>query len=280
MNEEGMRCEISQEIGHFLPNTEFPLKFQVFSLLNINLKWEVDLYPGAWATFPQFRDLNSRVLTNSGKILKEYFYTYEDEDLKLYEFWDYFGKYNKDSTGLILGSGNGLWGEWVLPIHRNGISCHLVEGSSLIFNELTKNYKGMENTFTLHSDIISPDGEDWDFYDLGGMGDSTLNPEYMKKLSPSVFLGIPEKNPTTSLNDLLKKFHEISWIRIDLEGIDKDLILSLNEENLKNLKMIQYECLFMKEEEIEEVESFLKANNFNKKIIFDIDVVYFKESIF
>jgi FkbM family methyltransferase len=278
VDNQQIKCEVSKDVEYFFSKEEFPLKFQTLSLLDKSIKYETEIFPGMWAIFPQFRDLNARIMTKSGIVLKEYKYTYDDEDLRLYEFWDLFAKYNKDSIGLILGSGNGLWGEWVSPIHQNNIRCHLIEGSSIIFEELKENYKTYNN-FNLHNIIISSEGGDCDFYDLGEIENSTLNVEYFKTLSPSVSIGLPEKKPTISLNDFLKNHPNINWIRMDLEGIDFKLILSINEENLKNIKMVQYEHLFLTEEKLSKVDFFMMKNGFDKKIVFDIDTIYLKNNI-
>lgn len=271
-------CEINKEIELFFPKEEFPFKFQILSLLDKEIKFETKVKPGMWATFPQIRDLNAKIITNSGIVLKEYSYHYNEEDLLLYEFWDYFTTYNKDSIGLILGSGNGLWGEWVSSIHKNNIRCHLIEGSNLIFNQLKENYKFFNN-FTIHNIIISPNGEDCDFYDLGEIGDSTLDIEYFKTLSPSVSITPPEIKSTVSLNYFLESNPKIEWIRMDLEGIDFKLILSLSKQNLKKIKMIQYEHLFLSEDKLFKVESFMEENGFDKKLVFDIDTIFLKTSI-
>lgn len=277
-DENKIRCEVSKEIEYFFPQEEFPFKFQVFSLLNKKILYEVEILPGMWATFTGYRDANAKVIGKTGTILKEYEYSYNDENLTLYEFWDYFARYNKKSIGLILGSGNGLWGEWVLPIHQNNIVCYLIEGSPSIFDELKENYKNYDN-FRLHNIIISSNGENCDFYDFGEGGNSSSNVNYLKTLTPSVSLVVPEKKSTVSLNDFLEKYPMINWIRIDLEGIDFDLVMSLYEKNLKNIKMIQYEHLFLSEEKLYEIDLFMSNNGFDKKITFEIDTVYLKKNL-
>jgi hypothetical protein len=66
---------------------------------------------------------------------------------------------------------------------------------------------------------------------------------------------------------------------MDLEGIDFKLILSIDEENLKNIKMVQYEHLFLTEEKLSKVDFFMTKNGFDKKIMFDIDTIYIKNNI-
>jgi FkbM family methyltransferase len=276
-NSTELRCEISNNINKFISNNEFPFKFQIYSLFDKNLKWEVELYPGMWASFPQSRDINAKVISKSGIILKEYYYHYSDEDLSLYEFWDYFGKYNK-STGLILGCGDGLWGEWVNSLHINKNKCHLVEGSDFIFNQLKENYKNQKNVY-LHNILISKDSSNIKFYDDGVNGNSSLNLEYINKLNNGINLNNIKEKSTVSLNDFLHKFPDITWIRFDLEGIDFELIMSLDDNNLNRLEMIQYEHLFLENEKMLELDLFLKKYNFTQKLVFDIDTIYLKNPL-
>lgn len=107
--------------------------------------YECDLYNNMWSSFNSYRNIKAKVFTNNGILIKEYLYKYENDkyhpDYDLDEFWDYFTKINKNSVGLILGAGDGTWGEWVRGVNENEVKCHMVEASKKTYQRLNNNYK-------------------------------------------------------------------------------------------------------------------------------------------
>ena len=113
-------CRVS-EINKIISDEELPLRFVVYPEIGDKILYECELFTNMWANYIEFADIKSRVYTKSGILLKEYRY---EDDLKtdnLYEFWDYFCKINKDSIGLVIGAGDGTWGEWTRPVNENKV---------------------------------------------------------------------------------------------------------------------------------------------------------------
>jgi hypothetical protein len=266
-------CEISNDI--IIPENYFPLKFKVKELITNKTKWEIDLSPGMWATWDWFRDVNATVETCNGIILKEFNYNYEIEDLTIYGFWDYFCRINKTTTGLILGCGNGTWGEWVVPVNRENMTCHLVEASRNTFRNLSENYKNSSN-FILYDDVITIDGLDCNFYEgeINGDGLNSINFEYLKKIDSESNLKF-ELRKTKSIMDLLEEIGKVDWIRLDIEGSDYDILKKIPREYLENLIMIQYENFHLSEEKKKEVDDLILPLGF-RKLVFGIDTIYYK----
>ncbi len=94
INNNEIKCEISNDLK--IDKKHFPLKFQVTQLITNKVLWETEVEPGMWASWPNIRDINSRVVTNQNIILKELNYSYHFEDLPLYEFWDYFCRLHRE----------------------------------------------------------------------------------------------------------------------------------------------------------------------------------------
>jgi len=271
LTKDGFKCNISNNINNFLNPEHFPLKFKVCDLMEKITFYECKLNGGMWASCGKYRDLKAQVFTKDGILLKERKYSYIDEDLELYEFWDYFCKMNKDKIGLIVGSGDGSWGEWVESVNENKIDCHLVEASITIFEELESNYKNSFN-FKLYNDVITKDGLDCKFYNISD-GLSSTNVEYLNKngISYSDY----EIRKTKEINKFLSEIGKIDWIRFDVEGIDYDLITTINPDYFNDLIMIQYEHMNLEKEKQEEIEKIFISKNF-KKLTFDIDTIFIK----
>lgn len=264
-------CEVSNDIT--ISDRHLPLKFKVSELISNNTIWEISLNPGMWASWDDVRDLNFSVSTSDDILLKELNYNYECEDLLIYEFWDYFCRLNKNTSGLILGAGNGNWGEWVIPINRELIKCHLVEASKKTFSKLSDTYKNSKQMI-LHNDVITKDGLDCKFYEGNDDGLNTINLEYLKKIesgeNPS-----SEMRKTKSINDLLNEIGRVDWIRIDIEGSDYDIIKKIPIYYLNELIMIQYEHYHLSDEKREEIDSIILPMGF-KKLVYNIDTIYYK----
>lgn len=267
-----IHCFISHDA--VINDCHFPLKFQVLELITNKVIWETKLNLGEWAGWNGVRDRNFKVLTKENIVLKQVNYDHSIENLELYEFWDYFCIINNKTVGLILGAGDGTWGEWVVPINREKIKCHLVEASDSTFDKLKKVYDNNPN-FILHNSLISTDGSDYKFYQ--GMHENafnTINHDFLIKNINGASCDFVLKKSKNIL-ELLYEIGKIDWIRIDLEGIDYDIIKKIPNFILKSLILIQYEHLNLSEDKRKEIDDIILPLGFIKKI-YDIDTIYIK----
>jgi hypothetical protein len=165
-------------------------------------------------------------------------------------------------------------GEWVIPVNRESLECHLVEASESTFCQLVETY-GENPKFKLHNKLVSTDGSDYKFYE-GEHSDglNTINFEYLKKIDSSANENFTWKK-SVCINDLISEIGPINWLRMDLEGIDYDIIKSLDLEFIQTLTMLQYEHFLLQEEKREEIDSILIPLGFTK-FVFNIDTIYVK----
>lgn len=272
INDGKIKCEISDDI--IISEKHLPLKFKILELITDNIIWEVNLDKGMWATWNEIRDVNALVETSDGVVLKEFKYKYESENLLIYEFWDYFCRIHKDTCGLILGAGNGTWGEWVIPVNRENIKCHLVEASRGTFNKLSETYKNSKKLI-LYNDVITSDGLYCNFYEVEhDDGLNTTNFDYLKKIDSDAKPTF-ELRKTKSILDLLNEIGKIDWIRIDIEGSDYEIIKKIPLNYLKDLIMIQYEHYHLSDDKRNDIDDIFLPLGF-KKLIYNIDTIYYK----
>lgn len=271
-------CEINTEVTNFLPNHLFPLLFQVLTVDNSKIIETYEINPGTWRKYYGFRDKNFRVVTKNNKILRELKYDYKKETYspsaqRLYEFWDYFTKLNSDSVGLILGAGDGSWGEWVKGVLENNVRCYLVEGSEKWF-ELLKLYQSDKKNLKLLNYLISLDGGEYDFYDFSN-GENSISEEYLLRQGIETQNLEPTKRKTKKFSDLLNEIGIVNWIRFDLEGIDFGLVMSLELDKLPSLMMVQYEHLNLEIEKRNMIYEKFSNSGFYK-LEFYIDTIFIK----
>jgi len=227
-----------------------------------------------WATWDNVRDVVIQIQTSGGSVLRSWTFDYGISDLPIYEFWDYFCVLNRNSIGLILGAGNGRWGEWVIPVNREFLECHLVEASEGTFRQLVETYEGNPK-IKLHNKLVTADGLDCKFYEgQHSDGLNTTNFEYLKKIDSTANENFTWKK-SVSIRDLISEIGPVNWIRMDLEGIDFDIIKSLDLEFIRSLRMLQYEHFHLQEEKREEIDSIMIPLGFTK-LVYNIDTIYVK----
>jgi len=79
------------------------------------------------------------------------------------------------------------------------------------------------------------------------------------------------------MNIIKNNFHDgLDWIRIDLEGIDHKIIMSIDDEILQKVKMVIYENMNIYNFEIDEIKEKLSNNGFTSFIDFGIDTACVK----
>jgi hypothetical protein len=271
-----IKCIVSHDINNIIPKNEFPLKFLVYPVNSKKIACQMDLQAGMYATWSPFRDYNVKILTNSGILLNEYKYHYSlENNIQIYEFWDYFIKLNPNTTGLILGCGNGTWGEWVQPIINSNVKVHLVEGSKLEYEYLIENVTNIN--CECYNELITIDGGEYSFYHAKNGGVNSLNHDYIKKFNLDDDFHSVEIRQTTKFSDLLLRIGHVDWLRFDLEGIDYELIMSLPSEFYTNKKMIQWEHYGVDDNLRKTVDDMFLNLGF-EKIIFNIDTIYYKNN--
>ena len=166
--------------------------------------------------------------------------------------------------GLVVGTHNGTFGEWV-PVVREKISnTFLIEASNKQFNELYKNYNNFSNV-KLYEKLITTDGKDTEFFE-GGRG-------YTNSVVEGVIRGqeIEEIHsrisPSTSLNNFIvdEMDGKIDWLHLDVEGLDAKLLMSMDDKLYKLPKLIIFEwasTIPMPDIEKKNLENFLSNKGY------------------
>lgn len=215
---------------------QLPLKFQFKRQINEKILWEVELNSNSWATFPDTEMIDVIVVDQQNNTIYTQKWNVVINGSKIYKvLWNYCLT-NPNSKGIVVGTHDGEFGEWV-PVATDRLSeMTLVEASGFQFQELTKNYESYKNLKFINQ-LITKDGKDTVFYE-GGRG-------YTNTVLKRV-IEYWEKEPISETIRKSIKFSElitpdINWIHTDVEGIDIELIMSLSDEQLGHLDVIIYE---------------------------------------
>jgi hypothetical protein len=236
---------------------QLPLKFKFNRQVNNNILWEVELNSDSWATFPNKEMVNTIVFDQQGNIVFQKKWDVITNGTFIYKkLWNYCLS-NKHTKGVVVGTHNGEFGEWV-PVAIDKLSeITLIEASKKQFNELINNYSSYENLKFINQ-LVTKDGTDTVFYE-GGKG-------YTNTVVKRV-IDYWETEPITETVRESIKFSDlitpdVNWVHTDVEGIDFELIMSLTDEQLSHLDIIIYEYNNSNDEERELINNFLIEKGF------------------
>jgi hypothetical protein len=182
--------------------------------------------------------------------------TYGDEIEK--SLWLYHkNRYENGSksNGLVIGSHDGRNGHWIYSVKDNLTRALLIDGSEKQFKKLSNNYYEYNNVKLLNT-IVTVDGGTVTWYQGGeGYTDTVVEDLILDWLPESQITKVEKES--LSFKKLIEE-NEFDWIHLDVEGIDGDLILSL--EKLPNV--IVYESMNLDPKMNLDLENFFNKNGY------------------
>lgn len=218
------------------------------------------IYSNMWTTW-NGAELITDVLvySNLGKLLKEFKWdvTENGDDIEKILWFYLLNRKNqhKGSNGLIIGTHDGRNGHWIYPIINNLSRATLVDGSASQFEKLKMNYC-LHNNVKMINSIVTVDGQDVTWYTGGeGYTDTVVKELISDWLTENEIS--QETKESISLKNLMDS-ELFDWVHLDVEGIDDDLILSL--EYTPNI--IIFESMNLSEERINKLNQWFSEKNY------------------
>jgi hypothetical protein len=253
----------TKDLSGVFTKEQLPLIIKIKNSISKDVVWETQLDSNMWASYPN-NEVNDVIIEDSkGNFIYHYNWDVIQHGSIFYKsLWLYCkGLINKGEkpVGLVIGSHDGEFGEWV-PLAKNSMSdILLVEASEPQFNRLIKNYKGKPGLSFLQ-ELITTDGEDVEFFE-GGRGYTNT---VVKRVID--YWETEEIHSTirtsTSINQLIKDnfYKKLDWLHLDVEGLDAKLLLSLESNYLPNF--IIFEDDNLNPEEKTEIFSWFEGLNY------------------
>lgn len=254
----------TEDLSKSFDSEQLPLKFEIKKTVSKEVVWTISLGSFMWATYPE-NEINDVVVYDAkGNFIYHYYWDILIHGSIFYKsLWLYCkGLINNGikPNGLVIGTHDGEFGEWV-PLVRNFMSdMTLVEGSQNQFNKLLNNYENKMGINFINS-IVTPNGGEVEFFE-GGKG-------YTNSVVERVIRGWEKeeihssKRSSISINNLIKDINKkIDWIHLDVEGLDAQLLLSLQDENIPNF--IIFEDYNLNNEDSELINKWIIEKKFTK----------------
>lgn len=256
----------SVDIGFPTENYNYPLSFKVISDVSDKIIWETnDMWTGYWSKFFEPNNTTAYLIDSKGNILDRFLWeTFKHGDYTHKEFLKWAIE-NKGAKGIAIGTNNGESGEWVTPIIDGLLEGFLVEASDKQFNDLKENYKDIKNAHTIQS-LVTKDGLEYEFYecvDGPGLVNSVIKSHASGQFTNDVRT---IKMKSISLNDLIIKCglkDDLKWLHLDVEGIDDELIMSLDDSKVKLPEVIIYESVNLNDDRKNKVVEWLESKQYS-----------------
>lgn len=259
-NTEGIRVEIS-EISQVIKN--LPLNLQIKKHVSKETQWSSELNDFWFATYPNTEMFDVVVSDSKGLNLykKEWDIMEHGNDFykKLWLYNKSLISQGKLPVGLVIGTHDGEFGEWVPIVLKRECKVFLVEASKPQYDKLVKNYQNNSLVTTI-KELITPDGGEVEFFE-GGEGYTNTVVEKVIKFWETSHIESSKKQ-SISINNLIEKYCgcKPDWLHLDVEGLDAKLIKAIRKEFLPNF--IIYEDFNLPHEERIELETYLVNQNF------------------
>jgi len=250
---------------------QLPLVVKFKNFINNKIVWTRKLDEGCWVEWSGGEVIyNFTIDTAQEQRVLDWKYQVENNGTLVEKTLYYFIKNTPHRTkGLIVGSHNGLWGQWIFPVIENACDVVMVDGSSLQLEEAKINYSHLNNCKFIN-EIVTPDGKDvtW-FQGKEGCTDTVDKKIISKFLNEDEI--ISSFRTTISINNIFEQYGNFDWLYLDAEGIDSDLILSLNYHP----GLIIYEPDHISDKQNIKLMEWFKLNGY--KVFEELDCIAIKE---
>ena len=241
--------------------TNLPLKFKIKKVISKEIVWETSLNSFMWAEFGT-NEINDVVVEDSlGNFVYQYHWDVIQHGSIFYKsLWLYCKSLINNGIkprGVVVGTHDGEFGEWV-PLARHFMSdMLLVEASQKQFDKLYQNFSDKPG-ITFLNDLITTDGSDVEFFEGGAGYTNTVVERVIRHWETEEVHS--SKRTSTSFNSLIDGYGKVDWLHLDVEGLDAKLLMSLKEENIPNF--IIFEDYNLDPEEFSRVSTFFRDKGF------------------
>lgn len=258
---DNIRIE-TKSLNAIFKSEQLPINFQIKNVVSKKVIWQTNLNSYMWAEFPN-SELNDVVVYDAqGNFIYQHRWDVLLHGSVFYKsIWLYCKSLiNKGirPKGLVIGTHDGEFGEWV-PLVRNFMSdMLLVEGSEKQFSVLKNNYEGKQGIQLLHK-LVTTDGSEVEFFEGGAGYTNSVVKRVIDHWETEEIHST--KRSSIAINDLINEnLQKIDWLHLDVEGLDGKLILAIDAEKLPDF--IIYEDFNLEEEEKKSLTNYLENKGY------------------
>lgn len=264
-NSEGIKVNVG-EISKY--NKNLPLKLNIKKHVSGDIQWSTNLNDNWFATYPNTEMFDVEILDSKGRLVY-------NKVWDIMEHGNYFYKslwlYNKSvlsrgkfPKGLVIGTHDGEFGEWVPIVEKRECDVVLVEASDKQFNKLKINYRKNSLVKPIQN-LITPNGGEVEFFEGGEGYTNTVVENVIRHWEKEEVKST--KRPSISITDLILTECDglIDWLHLDVEGLDAQLIMGIDETKVTLPNFIIFEDYNLTQDKKDEIYSWLHNRGYQTK---------------
>jgi FkbM family methyltransferase len=262
-NTEGIRVDVGTVSKY---NSNQPYNLKIRKHVSGEVQWETQLRDGWFATFPSTEMYDVEITDNLNNILYSKKWDIVEHGNHFYKsLWLYNKKLlsqGKFPKGLVIGTHDGEFGEWVPIVQNRDCKVVLVEASDKQFQKLTNNYS-KNSSVKLIQNLITTDGRDVEFFEGGEGYTNTIVEKVIRHWETEEIHSTTKSS--ISITDLIisECDGKIDWLHLDVEGLDAKLIMSIDENIIKLPDFIIFEDYNLSDSEKKEIYEWLANRNYS-----------------
>jgi len=254
----GIKIETGNLQHAFLPN-QLPLKVEIQRAVSKEVIWTTELNSNMWATYPEGEINNVAFYDANGKFVYQRNWEAVTDGSIFYQALTFYCKSVSNRghkpKGLVIGTHDGEFGEWVPAALKVLSDMVLVEGSKNQYDKLWKNYAGRIGIKTLFN-LVTTDGGEVEFWEGGKGYTNTIVKRVIDYWEREPIAAT--KRSSISINDLIETEcgGQIDWLHLDVEGLDAKLLMAINPKYLPGF--IIFEDFNLPQEEKNTIYTYLE----------------------
>jgi hypothetical protein len=260
-NPEGrFKISVDPISSEYYSKEQFPLRL-IHKTLMGEVEWSSDLYPGWFSEYLMNTYTSVEIIDSLGNKLFNWNWDPFIHGDYAHQYFEIWSLNNVGSNGIVIGTHNGMTGEWVGPIIKGRLKATLVEASEPQFVDLLKFYNG-KSWVNCRKELITSDGSDVIFYEGGEGFTNSISKNIIQKYVDELSITSNLKQ-SKSINDLIVESSEkgiIKWLHIDVEGMDGELIYAIHDNLLPELLL--FESLHMDNRYYLDICNYLKNKGY------------------
>jgi FkbM family methyltransferase len=256
-NSEGIRVNVGM-ISKY--NQNLPLTLKIKKHVSGEVQWSTNLNDNWFASFPNTEMFDVEICDSKDRIVYTKVWDVMEHGNHFYKsLWMYNksilsnGKFPK---GLVIGTHDGEFGEWVPIVENRECSVVLVEASDNQFNKLKHNYRYHSLVKPIQN-LITPNGGEVEFFEGGAGYTNTVVENVIRHWEKEEIKST--KRPSISITDLILTECDgsIDWLHLDVEGLDAQLIMGIDETKVSLPNFIIFEDYNLSQDKKDEIYSWL-----------------------
>lgn len=256
-NSEGIKVNVD-EVSKY--NKNLPLKLKIKKHVSGEVQWSTDLNDHWFATYPNTEMFDVEICDSKDKLIYKKIWDIMENGNHFYKsLW----MYNKSvlssgrfPIGLVIGTHDGEFGEWVPIVQNRECKAILIEASEKQFNKLKQNYS-KNSLVKLIQNLITPNGGQVEFFE-GGEGYTNTVVENVIRHWEKEEIKLTKRDSISITDLILNECNgKIDWLHLDVEGLDAQLIMGIDETKITLPNFIIFEDYNLTQDKKDEIYDWL-----------------------